>query len=171
MYVSPKQLYSDICESPIGEICIVADGNELCFLDFMENEARRKKLLKRRFGAYQKTTDINVLGMRDRLKRYFDGDWSAFQDLSISKSGTEFQRSVWEALTRIPVGSAISYHRLAMECRNPAAIRAAASANANNPVAIVVPCHRVIGKDGTVRGYAGGEERKAWLLRHEGVSI
>ena len=166
-----KPLYSDICESPIGKIGVVADGNHLCLLDFMENEERMKKLLKRRFGAYQKTPRINVLGMRDRLNRYFDGDWSAFNGLSISNGGTEFQRSVWDALTRIPVGSAISYHHLAMECRNPAAIRAAASANANNPVAIVVPCHRVIGKDGTVRGYAGGEERKNWLLRHEGVSI
>ncbi len=165
-----KKLHSDIFESPIGEICIVADGSQLCLLDFRDSDERMARLLRRRFGEYQQETRINVLGMRDRLKRYFECDWSAFSGLPVSTGGTAFQKSVWEALTRIPVGSAISYHHLAEKCRNPGAVRAAASANASNPVAIVVPCHRVIGKDGTLRGYAGGVERKAWLLRHEGAS-
>ncbi len=102
---------------------------------------------------------------------YFNGDWRAFDDLELEPGGTEFQREVWRELRRIPPGQAISYADLAQSIRRPAAVRAVGRANALNPIAIIVPCHRVIGKDGTLTGYAGGLKRKEWLLRHEGALL
>ena len=166
-----KQLQSDTYQSPIGEILIVADGDQLCFLDFRDNDDRIDKLLNARFGEYELVSTANLLDMQSRLKRYFAGDWNAFEGLQISTNGTKFQQRVWKSLQSINPGKAISYAQLADSISKPSAVRAVASANARNPVAIAIPCHRVIGKDGSLRGYAGGMERKAWLLRHEGLSL
>jgi len=166
-----KQLYSDIYDSPLGDILVIADDNQLCYLDFEDNDERLDRLFSRRFGEYEITPRANVLDMQTRLKKYFDGDWSAFDGLGISTDGTMFQQRVWDSLKSIPVGKAISYDQLAGAIENPKAVRAVASANARNPVAIIIPCHRVIGKDGSLRGYAGGVDRKAWLLNHEGFHI
>ena len=103
-----------------------------------------------------------------RLKKYFAGDWDAFDSLPLLTGGTTFQQSVWASLQTIPVSETISYDQLAGAIENPKAVRAVASANARNPIAVIIPCHRVIGKDGSMRGYAGGIHRKAWLLEHEG---
>ena len=166
-----KKIQSAIYSSPIGDIQILAEGERLIFLDFADNTDRIEKLMKRRYGDFEIVESENPAMMRDRLDRYFDGDWSAFEGLDVATGGTDFQKSVWKGLTAIPPGQSISYDQLAQDVGNPNAIRAAASANANNPISIVIPCHRVIGKNGAMRGYAGGVERKVWLLRHEGALI
>ena len=166
-----KKVKSAIYSSPIGDIQILVDGESLIFLDFADNTDRIDKLMGRRFDNFEIVESKNPAAMRDRLNRYFKGDWNAFEGLDVDTGGTDFQRSVWRGLRAIPTGQSISYDQLARDVGNPNAIRAAASANANNPISIVIPCHRVIGKNGAMRGYAGGIERKVWLLRHEGALI
>ncbi len=104
------------------------------------------------------------------LTRYFDGDTTAIDTVPVELNGTAFQKNVWAALRRIPCGSTISYAELARRIGEPAAVRAVGAANGANPVAVVVPCHRVIGADGSLTGYGGGLDRKKWLLTHEGVT-
>ena len=166
-----KKLYSDLYHSPIGKIMFVADGAQLCCLDFNDNEARIEKLLNRRYGKFDLASKANILNMQTRMDEYFKGNWEAFDGLDIGIDGTDFQQRVWGSLKKIPVGKTITYHQLAGSIKKPKAVRAVASANARNPVAIIIPCHRVIGKDGLLRGYAGGMDRKAWLLNHEGFTI
>lgn len=101
-----------------------------------------------------------------QLKDYFSGNRNTF-DLKINPHGTEFQKKVWQALLEIPFGKTMSYHQLSVKLGDVKAIRAVASANGRNPLWIVVPCHRVIGSDGSLTGYAGGLWRKKWLLEHE----
>ncbi len=162
-----KHLKSDRYDSPIGEILVLADGAQLCYLDFADNPDRLHKLLTTRYREFSITPEANLLNLRARLKRYFAGQWDAFDGIKVRTDGTDFQRAVWRGLKKIPVGKAISYRQLATAIDQPSAIRAAASANARNPIAIVIPCHRVIGADGSLRGYAGGVGRKSWLLAHE----
>ena len=103
---------------------------------------------------------------KKQLQQYFAGELKEF-DLKLSPAGTEFQKKVWEALQNIPYGKTVSYMDLAKELGDPLAIRAVAAANGRNPLWILVPCHRVIGSDGSLTGYAGGLWRKKWLLEHE----
>ena len=169
-----KQLSVCVYKSPIGKvgkIQVFADGEQLCLLDFEHNEARIEKLLRRRYGEFETTRKADMLDMQNRLAYYFSGDWSAFDELKsaqVATAGTDFQRRVWNMLSTIPVGSTMSYSELAAAINRPKAIRAVASANANNPLPIIIPCHRVIGKNGKLRGYAGGTTRQSALLKHEG---
>lgn len=163
------KMVHDSFESPIGTITAHVAGNALIHLDFADCGARAQRLLHRRFGDIQPERTENPLDIRTCVAAYFAGDWRAFKDIKLDPGGTEFQREVWAGLRRIPPGQAISYAALAQSIRRPAAVRAAGRANALNPIAIIVPCHRVIGKDGTLTGYAGGLKRKEWLLRHEGA--
>jgi methylated-DNA-[protein]-cysteine S-methyltransferase len=104
------------------------------------------------------------------MRAYFKGDIAAIDRLPVDDTvGTPFQRSIWRALRRIPKGKTISYAELARRIGKPRAVRAAGLANGQNPISIVVPCHRVIGSNGTLTGYGGGIERKRWLLEHEGA--
>jgi len=104
------------------------------------------------------------------MRDYFKGDIGAIDRLPVDDAvGTPFQKSVWRALRKIKSGKTISYAELARRIGKPKAVRAAGLANGQNPISIVVPCHRVIGSDGSLTGYGGGLERKEWLLRHEGV--
>jgi methylated-DNA-[protein]-cysteine S-methyltransferase len=105
--------------------------------------------------------------IRDKLKRYFAGDVRTIDDIAVETAGTAFQRSVWKELRNIPSGSPISYRTLAEQIDRPKAVRAVGLANGCNPIGIVVPCHRVIGANGSLTGYGGGLERKRWLLDHE----
>ena len=165
------ELTLDLVETPIGKLSVVAEDNILCHLDFENGDVRMDTLLKRRFGSYQTRIQENAAGMRDRLNAYFNGDWDSLEGLNYRTGGTDFQRSVWKALTEIPRGQTISYAELAENVGNPAAVRAVARSNALNPISIFIPCHRVIGKDGTLTGYAGGLDRKEYLLRHEGALL
>ncbi|MGI9311558.1 MAG: methylated-DNA--[protein]-cysteine S-methyltransferase [bacterium] len=166
-----KTLHQDRYQSPLGEIVIIADGAELCYLDFADNAQRLDKLLRARYRRFRLADAPDALGLRARLDAYFAGDWNAFDGVAINSGGTDFQRAVWRGLRRIPVGRTISYQQLAQRLNRPSAVRAAASANARNPISIIVPCHRVIGADGSLRGYAGGVHRKSWLLTHEGAML
>jgi methylated-DNA-[protein]-cysteine S-methyltransferase len=103
------------------------------------------------------------------LTRYFGGETTAIDAVAVEMNGTPFQKTVWAALRRIPCGTTISYAELARRIGEPAAVRAVGTANGANPVALIVPCHRVIGSNGSLTGYGGGLDRKQWLLTHEGV--
>ena len=109
--------------------------------------------------------------VRAAVQAYFGGDVRALDAVVVKTGGTAFQRAVWAALRAIPAGQTRSYGQLAVSIGAPKAVRAAGLANGQNPIAVIVPCHRVIGANGTLTGYAGGVERKRWLLRHEGVAI
>ena len=100
-------------------------------------------------------------------RRLFAGELSAIDDLPVESGGTEFQRAAWKALRRIPAGETRSYGAQAAAIGRPAAVRAVGLANGANPIGVIVPCHRVVGANGTLTGYAGGLERKRWLLAHE----
>jgi len=109
--------------------------------------------------------------IRRRLVDYFEGDLSGLAGIAWRTGGTPFQRSVWTGLTTIPPGETLSYGAVAARLGCPASVRAVGAANGANPISVVVPCHRVIGADGSLTGYGGGIERKRWLLAHEGVAF
>ena len=109
--------------------------------------------------------------MRDRLKAFFAGDLAAILEIPVESAGTPFQRKVWSVLRKIPAGETWTYTEVAARAGRPAAVRAAGAANGLNPISVVVPCHRVIGADGSLTGYGGGLDRKRWLLKHEGARV
>lgn len=158
------------CEiaSPIGTILLVSDGEAVRALDFHDHEGRMHRLLRRQYGACVLVPGRPVGAILVLLQAYFDGDLGAPDRIAVRTGGTAFQRAIWAELRRIPAGTTITYAGLAARVGRPAACRAAGLANGANPVAIVVPCHRVIGANGKLTGYGGGLARKAWLLRHEG---
>ncbi|MBL9009772.1 MAG: methylated-DNA--[protein]-cysteine S-methyltransferase [Alphaproteobacteria bacterium] len=156
--------------SPLGDLHLVLDGAALVALDYPGYEPRMLRLLARRFAGARLAEGAAPAAVADALARYFAGDGGALGGLDLRLGGTPFQRSVWQALREIPWGETMSYGGLAASIGRPAAVRAVGLANGANPVAIVVPCHRVIGAKGALTGYAGGLERKAWLLRHEGAA-
>jgi len=155
-------------ESPIGAITLAFHGDAVCALRFNDQPASAWALLARRFGPDVELTDASAGHPAvDALRRYFDGEIHALDSVDVDPAGTEFQLRVWRELRRIPAGRTASYAGIAARIGAPGAFRAVARANATNPIGIIVPCHRVIGADGALRGYGGGIERKAWLLAHE----
>ena len=160
--------YSEF-ESPIGRILCAANGEAVCALDYAGYEDRMHGMLERRFGHVEFRKNSDPLQLARCLRAYFDGDLRAFDKTPVSTEGTVFQEIVWKALRTIPPGETWTYGQLAVRIRRPKASRAVGHANSMNPVAIVVPCHRVIGAAERLTGYAGGLERKEWLLRHEGA--
>lgn len=164
------QLLIDRIETPIGEMILVADyeGN-LRAIDWTDHEDRMLRLLQRHYGANGFTLEpaMNPHGLSDSFRRYFAGDLAALDRLPTKTAGTPFQREVWRALRHIPCGTTLSYAQLAKRIGRPKSTRAVGLANGANPVAILVPCHRVIGATGALTGYGGGIERKQWLLDHE----
>lgn len=166
----PLQLISDHLQTPIGELIILADGDgNLRAVDWADYETRMLRLLERHYGAsgFKITPSKNPYGLTAAFSRYFEGDLTALKTVPSKTAGTPFQRAVWQALRTIPCGSTVSYAKLAGQIGKPSAMRAVGLANGSNPVGIVVPCHRVIGADGSITGYGGGIERKRWLLQHE----
>lgn len=162
-------LYFDRLPSPLGSLLLAHAGDQLCALDFDDYEIRFRKALTQRFGGVATIQKPMPDAIREALHAYLGGNTDALRDVPVHTSGTRFQQQVWAALRRIPAGETWSYAELARAIGQPGASRAVGMANARNPVAIVVPCHRVIGSDGQLTGYAGGMERKRWLLEHEGV--
>ena len=162
----------DRLATPIGELIVIADcDGALRTIDWTDHEARMKQLLDRQYGkgGYTLKPTRNPGGLSSAMRRYFDGDLKVIETLPVKTAGTAFQKSVWRALSRIRCGSTISYAELARRIGKPKAVRAVGLANGQNPISIVVPCHRVIGSDGSLTGYGGGLNRKKWLLKHEGV--
>jgi len=166
----PLQLLLNRLETPIGEMLIVSDreGN-LRAVDWSDYEPRMRLLLRRHYGEHGFTLEETAIPNEVTLaiKRYFDGDLSAIDNLSVKTAGTAFQREVWNALRNIPCGVTITYAQLAAQIGRPAAVRAVGLANGSNPIGVIVPCHRVIGANGSLTGYGGGLHRKSWLLKHE----
>jgi methylated-DNA-[protein]-cysteine S-methyltransferase len=157
--------------APFKAVLFVVDGGKLCAVDFAGYEARMDKLLKRRYGSYRLIPAQNPQGYGDRIAAYLAGRLDAINDLPVSLGGTAFQQSAWLALRTIPAGQTASYAAQAVRIGKPQAARAIGAANGQNPVAIVLPCHRVIGSGGGLTGFGGGIATKAWLLRHEGALI
>lgn len=165
------ELYFDKVESEIGDILIVTDGQSLVSLDYADYEPRMLKLLKTRYGAFELKQVENPGGFSERVKAYLAGDFSSLDHIPVNTGGTPFQQEVWQALRTIPAGAVVSYKELAQKVGRPTAYRAVGMTNSLNPVAIVLPCHRVVGANSALTGYAGGLERKRWLLRHEGAAL
>ena len=162
-------LHYDEFISPIGRILFASDGEAVCTLDFAGCEKRMRALLERRYGSIDLRSASDPLALKRSLRDYFDGDLHAFDSTPAHTGGSDFQELVWKMLRTIPPGETASYGQLALRLNRPKAARAVGHANSQNPVAIIVPCHRVIGASAALTGYAGGLERKQWLLHHEGA--
>jgi methylated-DNA-[protein]-cysteine S-methyltransferase len=166
-------LFRDHLATPIGKLLIVTDeSGRACLVDFEDDDARIRRLIPRYYGAgaclAAKTPPARVC---NSLRAYFAGDLHAIDSIPVATPGTPFQQRVWSELRAIPAGQTVSYGALARRLGSPAAVRAVGLANGANPIAIVVPCHRVIGADGSLTGYGGGLARKRWLLAHEGAEL
>ncbi len=162
---------ADRIETPLGPLLLLARDGVLIGLEFDDKPERVARDLRIRFGTSDQFPAGNPYGFSDRIRAYFDGDFEAIQNIPTDGGGTEFQRRVWEELKLIPCGVTVSYGDIAKRLGDPTASRAVGLANGRNPVSIVVPCHRVIGADGSLTGYGGGLPRKKWLLAHEGVLV
>lgn len=178
MVSSTKFLCLTKTDSPIGNILLVTDADVLVSLDYVDYEHRMMRLLEKRYGSFSlsetpsKEEDIaSIEDIVHRIQTYLAGDLTAIDAISVDPGGTQFQSQVWHALRSIPPGTTLSYGELAKQLGNPAAVRAVGTTNSLNPISIVLPCHRVIGANGSLTGYAGGLERKRWLLHHEGVDL
>lgn len=168
----PREFKLDRLATPVDELVIVADAEgRLRAIDWSDHESRMRRLLDRYYGTgrYTISPARDPGGMTKAMSAYFKGDIAVIDTLPVETTGTPFQRSVWLALRKIRQGTTISYAELALRIGSPRAVRAAGLANGQNPISIVVPCHRVIGSNGTLTGYGGGLPRKKWLLEHEGA--
>ena len=151
-------MYIDYLDSPLGLVEIEASDDGITRVDFVDGITT------------ETTSNHHTQKAQQQLKGYFDGNLKNFK-LPLTPKGTDFQHSVWQQLLQIPYGQSLSYQDIANALNNPKAVRAVGAANGKNPIGIIVPCHRVIGSNRTLTGYAGGLERKAWLLKHEGVTL
>lgn len=158
------------CETELGAVTAAVRDGRLVALAFSDRWPEAAARLRRRFGDYAERR-ADPTRMQARLARYFDGDLRAFDGVALDPGGTDFQRSVWNALREIPAGRTTSYSELARRIGAPSAVRAVGAANGANPIWLIIPCHRAIGANGALTGYAGGLERKRWLLRHEGAPL
>jgi len=166
------QLQLDSFASPIGTVLLVHDHDRnLRALDFGDHTDRMHRLLRLHYGHFELTASPAPAHTTKALRQYFDGDLGALATVPVETGGTTFQRRVWSALRDIPAGRTQTYGALAAQLGSPKAMRAVGLANGANPVAIVVPCHRVIGASGALTGFGGGLHRKQWLLEHEGVLL
>jgi methylated-DNA-[protein]-cysteine S-methyltransferase len=168
----PERFRLDRLKTPIGEALLVTDADgHLRMLDWSDFESRLQKLLQRQYGTVELAPGRAPAAMRRALDDYFAGDLGQLRSIEWRTGGTPFQRKVWKALCAIPVGKTTSYGALAAKLGMPWAMRAVGLANGSNPISVVVPCHRVIGSDGSLTGYGGGLPRKHWLLKHEGAEF
>jgi O-6-methylguanine DNA methyltransferase len=162
------QLQVDRFASPLGDVLLVTDGGGLLrALDFHDYEERMRRLLGRQYRSFDLRAGPAPASLRASLASYFGGELDALARVRVETGGTEFQRRVWAALRAIPVGATTTYGKIAAALGQPGASRAVGLANGANPVAIVVPCHRVIGANASLTGFGGGLHRKRWLLEHE----
>jgi methylated-DNA-[protein]-cysteine S-methyltransferase len=164
----PRKLVFEDIASPIGVITLAADEQGvLRALHFDDHNDRLLRLMRLHYGNVASERGAVPGHIRHALQAYFDGDLGALATVPWAAAGTPFQRQVWQMLTEIPPSATWSYGQLAKRLGNPTASRAVGLANGANPIGIVVPCHRVIGANGSLTGYGGGLHRKRWLLQHE----
>ncbi|WBX75756.1 methylated-DNA--[protein]-cysteine S-methyltransferase [Tenacibaculum ovolyticum] len=155
--------------TPLGPMFVCATDNGICLLEFVD-----RRMLETEFKYLQKLLKANIISgdnehikqVKKEIKEYFEGTRKTF-NVKLETPGTEFQNQVWNCLKQIKYGTTTTYQKLAKKINNPKAIRAVASANGYNRISIIVPCHRVVGKDGKMIGYGDGIERKKWLIEHE----
>lgn len=158
--------------TPIGEMLVVTDRDQhLRALDWQDHEERMHRLMERFYKERPLKIADGVMprALRDAFEAYFAGLLNVIDGIEVEMLGTAFQQSAWKALRTIPAGKTLSYSEQAERMGRPNSMRAVGAANGANPVGLVVPCHRVIGANGSLTGYGGGIERKRWLLRHEGA--
>jgi len=168
----PVSFGLDRLTTPIGTALLVTDAEgALRALDWEDYEHRMRELLRLHYGMVELSDQAAPAAMRTALSSYFEGDLGQLPGIAWRIAGTPFQQKVWTALAQIPAGTTMSYGALAAKIEVPKAIRAVGHANGSNPISVVLPCHRLIGADGSLVKYGGGLERKRWLLRHEGVEI
>ena len=156
--------------SPVGPLTLAARAGRVCLLHFGADQDEVRRALARWYGSAPVSAASDPARAITALRAYFAGELSALQSIEVELNGTAFQQRVWAALRHIGVGASCSYRDLAAHISAPSAIRAVGAANAANPIAIIVPCHRVIGANGTLTGYGGGLDRKRWLLQHEAAA-
>ena len=158
-------------ETPLGEMIAGATEEGVCLLEFVDRKMLQteykdlERLLK---TSFEEGDNQHLKNLRKQLAEYFQGKCKEFS-VPLITPGTSFQQAVWKELLNIPFGDTRSYHEQAVALNNPASVRAVAHANGLNRISIVVPCHRVIGSDGSLTGYGGGLKRKSWLLNHEKI--
>lgn len=143
----------------------------LLLLEFVDASDRVERGIRARFGDVVLVPTSNPFGLSAKMADYFEGDLAVLDTFITDGGGTVFERQVWAELRRVNCGTTISYGEQAKRIGNPKAMRAVGMANGKNPISIVVPCHRVIGANGSLTGYGGGLARKKWLLRHEGALL
>ncbi|MFZ5468824.1 MAG: methylated-DNA--[protein]-cysteine S-methyltransferase [Myxococcota bacterium] len=156
-------------DSPLGPVALAVGPHGLCAVEL---DATQQALMEKLSQSHPDATfspGVRAARVAQRLNAYFEGEVTALDELAVAPEGTAFQQRVWRALRDIPAGRTVSYAQLAQAIGQPKATRAVGAANAKNPLAVVVPCHRVVAADGSLGGYSGGVEKKAWLLRHEGA--
>jgi methylated-DNA-[protein]-cysteine S-methyltransferase len=164
-------LLADQLQTELGSVWMLTDGQSLRALDFVDDLSEMESRARRRFGEVSIRRENDPLGVRSRLEAYFAGDPAALSAIPVDPGGTPFQARVWNALCEIPYGTTETYGTLAARLGAPKASRAVGMANSRNPIAIVIPCHRVIGARNGLGGYAGGLDRKRRLLELEGVRL
>tara|TARA_R110001583_G_scaffold12410_1_gene55137 strand:+ start:5518 stop:6042 length:525 start_codon:yes stop_codon:yes gene_type:complete len=156
-----KQSFFSALPTPIGDLGIFADNEAIYRVEFID-KVKNHDLMN---TEVPKGSDL-TLRAKKQLMQYFSGEITVF-DLPLAPQGTLFRQQTWQALQKIPYGETRYYSQQAELMNNKKAVRAVGAANGANPIAIIIPCHRVIGKDGSLTGYAGGLHRKAWLLNFE----
>ncbi len=159
-----NSLTSSFINSPVGELIAGADENGIYFLEF--NKSGKSVFDSGKLFPEKEKSNRHLEKLKKQLEEYFSGKRKVFE-LKLSPEGTEFQKKVWDELLRVPFGKTRTYKEQSLALNNLKAIRAVASANGANPIAIIIPCHRIIGTDGSLTGYAGGIWRKKWLLQFE----
>ena len=166
-------IFSESIDTPIGQMLACANHEGICLLEFVD----RKDIKKQKTGLqnvlktdFAEGSNEHLNALKLQLGEYFSGDRETF-NLPLVMTGTQFQEKVWNSLQDIPFGKTLTYQSLTNQLGDPRAIRAVANANGANKMAILIPCHRVIGSDGSLTGYAGGLSRKQWLLDHENKQL
>jgi methylated-DNA-[protein]-cysteine S-methyltransferase len=158
--MTASRVFYSTYDSPLGELLLVGDGRSLTGLYMQAQKYAREVQPEWKRDAQPFRAAV------EQLDAYFAGELRAF-DLSLAPSGTDFQRTVWRALLDVQFGTTATYGELARRIGSPRAPRAVGLANGRNPIGLIVPCHRIIGANGSLTGYGGGIERKRWLLAHE----
>ena len=163
-----EMLHLETIASPIGPLTLAMRGERLCLLHFGADRTAAETMLRRWYRDAPVAEPSGTMPIAGLLASYFGGDTAVLDGIEVELNGTPFQQRVWQALREVRAGQTASYGEIARRIGAPDAVRAVGAANGANPVAIVVPCHRIIGSSGSLTGYGGGLERKRWLLRHEG---
>ena len=158
-----------ITDTPLGEMIAGATEKGICLLEFTDRKSRstvKEHIMKVYDARTEERNNEHLRNLEEQLREYFEGKRKDFT-LPLDIKGSDFQKLVWNELRNIPYGTTRSYRDQAEAIMRPSSVRAVANANGMNTIAIIIPCHRVIGSDGRLTGYGGGLERKKWLIEHE----